>query len=495
MKSEWRLKIGWYGLAVACFFLLAAPAWAVSNRLIGEEGYAAQDYTMDDPGDRTYSGGLDIVYSQLAEGTNAAKTRCYLKCEDNIFDAGGVIRVRLYDYTGKLVDTVAEVTGLDYATSQGVKLSPDGTELWFSFTCSYGTPSGDGWYKVNTDFDTNNFGTPQFQFSQAAAWEMEWCAAGPQDGVAFFAGKDSDPWNDPHAIYIRGDSSWQMIVNVGGYSNGFAFDKNGNLWTGSYTTSGPADQQYIYVFAAGDVNSAVTGGYALTPGDAAKTIDCPSITVGEDTYYTGPNDFECDPDGNVYVSLNGGFDRTANTEVGYIVKFPYEEDEQGQQIWPDESDMVTLAKTSPTLGWDWMKAMSYDGATNLDDGGHSDPTQDVVGNCLFVDQDYSFGTGGPDQVTGVTIDADADNDGVPDAVDNAYLTDNPDQVDTDQDMYGNICDGDFNNDGFVNFFDQVKFGQAWNSYNPDCDFNSDGNINYFDRFRFGARFNNAAPWF
>lgn len=493
---KWKGRLLNVITAVIFLSFLVLPAWATSDRLIGEEGYAAQDYTVDDPGDRTYSGGLDIVYSQLATGSSAAKSRCYLKGEDDIWDPSGVIRVRLYDYTGKLVTTVAEVTGLDSATSQGVKLSPDETEVWFSFTCSMGTPYGDGWYKVDADFDTNTFGTPVFQFNQAAAWEMEWCAAGPQAGTQFFAGKDSDPWNDPHAVYVRNGNSWQMVVNVGGYSNGLSFDNEGNLWTGSYTTSGPADQQYIYVFAAAAVDNAVTTQTALTTNDAAQTIMCPSITVGEDTYYTGPNDFECDPDGNVYVTLNGGFDEQANSEAGYVIMLPNKE-----VGWPTEADIVTLAKTNPTLDWDWMKAMSYDGPNNIDDGGYIDPTQSIVGNCIFVDQDYLFGNGGPDQVTGVTIDDDSDGDGVPDALDNAYQTANAGQEDTDQDMYGNICDADLDNDSDVGITDAGIFRNAYGSnlgdpnWNEDADFDSDGSVGMTDAGTFRNRYEDSAPYY
>jgi hypothetical protein len=45
--------------------------------------------------------------------------------------------------------------------------------------------------------------------------------------------------------------------------------------------------------------------------------------------------------------------------------------------------------------------------------------------------------------------ADADADGIPDALDNCVLTPNVDQLDADGDGYGNACDADLNNSGTV----------------------------------------------
>lgn len=53
---------------------------------------------------------------------------------------------------------------------------------------------------------------------------------------------------------------------------------------------------------------------------------------------------------------------------------------------------------------------------------------------------------------------DADNDGVPDVLDNCTLHPNapPFDCDTDLDGYGNICDGDFNQDHAVSSIDYSK---------------------------------------
>ncbi len=57
---------------------------------------------------------------------------------------------------------------------------------------------------------------------------------------------------------------------------------------------------------------------------------------------------------------------------------------------------------------------------------------------------------------------DADGDTVPDFRDNAVLVANPDQLDSDGDGWGNVIDGDFDDDGFVGIQDFSLFIQGFN---------------------------------
>lgn len=80
---------------------------------------------------------------------------------------------------------------------------------------------------------------------------------------------------------------------------------------------------------------------------------------------------------------------------------------------------------------------------------------------------------------------DADSDGVPDATDNCTLVANAGQADSDADGYGNLCDGDMNNDGVTNAQDAILFRQQLGqpSVPPDynkADINANGIVNSQD---------------
>ncbi len=75
---------------------------------------------------------------------------------------------------------------------------------------------------------------------------------------------------------------------------------------------------------------------------------------------------------------------------------------------------------------------------------------------------------------------DTDGDGLRDLADNCTMASNADQFDADGDGYGNLCDGDLNNDNIVNFGDYGIFRQRLGSTDPVADFNHDGIVNLGD---------------
>ena len=75
---------------------------------------------------------------------------------------------------------------------------------------------------------------------------------------------------------------------------------------------------------------------------------------------------------------------------------------------------------------------------------------------------------------------DTDGDGVPDDQDNCTLVQNPDQRDTDNDFYGNVCDPDFNNDLIINVSDLAYLKVNFFTTDPDADLNGDGIVNVSD---------------
>lgn len=81
---------------------------------------------------------------------------------------------------------------------------------------------------------------------------------------------------------------------------------------------------------------------------------------------------------------------------------------------------------------------------------------------------------------------DTDGDGILDTTDNCTLVPNSEQIDTNNDGFGNACDSDTDNNCVVGFLDLQLFIQGFNSsmgqplYNEDTDFNSDGTTNFID---------------
>jgi hypothetical protein len=75
---------------------------------------------------------------------------------------------------------------------------------------------------------------------------------------------------------------------------------------------------------------------------------------------------------------------------------------------------------------------------------------------------------------------DADGDGEPDSADNCTHVPNSDQTDSDEDLYGNACDADFNNDLVINGLDVGPFIDQFGTSGPDADFNGDGVVNGLD---------------
>ena len=76
--------------------------------------------------------------------------------------------------------------------------------------------------------------------------------------------------------------------------------------------------------------------------------------------------------------------------------------------------------------------------------------------------------------------SDSDNDGVDDALDNCAFRKNAAQDDADADGYGNMCDGDFNNDDFVNLPDLRFLITKMGTDDAEVDMNSDGIVDIDD---------------
>ncbi|MFK8017969.1 MAG: PQQ-dependent sugar dehydrogenase [Gammaproteobacteria bacterium] len=75
---------------------------------------------------------------------------------------------------------------------------------------------------------------------------------------------------------------------------------------------------------------------------------------------------------------------------------------------------------------------------------------------------------------------DTDLDGLVDIQDNCIGVANADQIDSDDDNFGNACDADLNNDGIVNVQDLGLLRSRFFTSDADADFNGDGTVNVVD---------------
>ncbi len=104
-------------------------------------------------------------------------------------------------------------------------------------------------------------------------------------------------------------------------------------------------------------------------------------------------------------------------------------------------------------------------------------------------------------VGGTSPVGDADGDGIGDHLDNCTLAANgplvPDaggssQRDADGDGFGNVCDADLDNNGFVNFVDLALFRAVFGSADEEADFDGSGGlVNFVDLAVFRSRFGQA----
>lgn len=86
---------------------------------------------------------------------------------------------------------------------------------------------------------------------------------------------------------------------------------------------------------------------------------------------------------------------------------------------------------------------------------------------------------------------DSDGDGIDDLIDNCTEIINPDQRDSNKDGYGNRCDADLDNNGFVSFADLGMFKSAFGTTDPHADLDGSGMVSFADLDIFKSLFGHA----
>jgi hypothetical protein len=144
-------------------------------------------------------------------------------------------------------------------------------------------------------------------------------------------------------------------------------------------------------------------------------------------------------------------------------------------IAPGDLDRSILYHRMGTLGSGRMPPLA---SAVIDEAG-----MDIIGR--WIRSGMGMGSG------------DEDGDDYADDFDNCRHHANPSQLDSDADRIGNLCDGDFNNDGRVDFADLAIFRAALGSrasdarYRASVDMNGDGLVNSADLALFRGQFGNG----
>ena len=289
------------------------------------------------------------------------------------------------------------------------------------------------------------------------------------------------------------DQGKALITNIPGASSGIAVDADGNLVVGIGYASGPPNR-------TGEIKVWNSSEWSTSP-DSPLDYEANNRLVAQNVLSAAYLGF--DEEGNLHVGGGDAFGTGGAAENGYaalISKTVIDRvaDPAGPGEPVDESNPEEYREFAPD-------PCQNDSATGILANWWGENLA-VMWNPSSMPPNCNGGPGsaaeawGPGVVPRLTLyypanPPDYDGDGVPDSIDNAYMTANPGQQDTDGDGYGNACDADFNNDGNVNLIDNAIFGQAWNNYNPNCDMNSDGSINFIDNAMFGSRFGQSQPWY
>ncbi len=290
-----------------------------------------------------------------------------------------------------------------------------------------------------------------------------------------------------------------LITGIPGASADVDVDDNGNLLTGLGMKTLPENR-------TGEVKVWAADEWQPEPGTfAANTYEGSGAVVAENILsaaYLGE-----DAEGNLHVGGGDAFGTGGVSENGYaaIIRAGIVDAiADGTRITPvtdgDKTDNGEYKFFAPDPCQD-------DSATGIigDSWGRG---LAVMWNPTYYEANGTcYGTAGsatdywnPGITPRLTIyypgsATDSDGDGVVDAADNAYLTANAGQEDTDGDGYGNAVDADLNNDGIVDYSDFSAFQSFWMQSGTAADMDSSGTVDYSDYSLFQGKWLTTAPYY
>lgn len=293
-----------------------------------------------------------------------------------------------------------------------------------------------------------------------------------------------------------------IVAYVPGASSGVAVDDNFNLVFGNgydYDTTDISLTGELRVWPASTWWNSGTG----TPvGNLLNYLGDEGIRIAD----------------QVLSSAHLGFDEEGNLHVGggQFYGVPLPTDENGYAVLINQKVVADALTNGPDLvnrtanlmneakGYEYREIAAdvcqNDSATTVLANGRSitvgwNPTN---ATCTIGGADDWWGPGIAPQLTTYTIDEtrDGDVDGYYDINDTSPGTYDLTNADTDGDGYGNIIDGDFNDDDLVNVLDLTALQGDWgNGTYPETDMNSDGVVNVLDLTLLQGLWGAEAPYY
>jgi hypothetical protein len=280
------------------------------------------------------------------------------------------------------------------------------------------------------------------------------------------------------------------IDHIPGASGGVAFDRHGNLITGNGYTydANAAGTGQLKIWSAADV--ATTLGAEPAPLDylgsghvladhvlsaAWLGVDSKNnLYVGGGDAFGGSGDYGYAGliDAQVLErALAGGapVNRSLPAEFTEIAPDPCRNDDATSVLFVPGVEMLSVSYAAGS------QPPNCDG---IETTGGNNP----------ADQQLYFPPGAPD----------TDGDGVPDGADNAYLVPNPDQVDADDDGYGDVADCDADNDTLLGAAELSALVDAFGTrlgdagFEPHWDLDQDGVLGLADFELLKAKWGKAA---
>jgi len=300
-----------------------------------------EDVTVDKRDNFWYSAGLAVLNYE-DETIGIVKGEQFYNENDGI----GWIEVTSYDQnSGQYLETLAICDEIGWV--QAVNISPDGLELWFSWTDD--NYNEYYWMKCTRSSTDEAFGQPVAQFSMPAAWKVLW----DNFGEIWFAGRDTTDFdvNPVGNICLYRGLGLVKKISFESYSTGFAFDNFGNLWIGTYTDSEPLSQQYLLVFSVDKIN----GSGVLGINDADMTYEMPGLEIEGVSCFTGVSDIAY-ADSYMYISANSYSTWGSGNDIGCILRIPTHAGTLNDPFAMQE-ELENVYTVNPTIDWDWLKAI------------------------------------------------------------------------------------------------------------------------------------------